>query len=48
MTVAMLFLLLALICFVVAALGVPSRVNLTAAGLACLTLSIMLGNVALT
>jgi hypothetical protein len=33
--------LLALICFVCAALGVPSRVNLTAAGLALWMLSLV-------
>jgi hypothetical protein len=34
MTIATLLLLIALVLFVIAAIGVPSRVNLTAAGLA--------------
>ncbi len=41
MDIAFIFLILALILFVVAAFGVSSRVNLTAAGLACLTASMI-------
>ena len=36
-----LFQLLAFFCFVAAALGVPARVNLLAAGLACWVLSVL-------
>jgi hypothetical protein len=42
MTLVSVFLILALILFVTAAAGVPSRVNLTAAGLACLTVAVLL------
>jgi len=44
MTVATLFLVLALICFVVAAIGYSYRkVNLLGAGLACLVLAQLIG-----
>ena len=43
-----LLLVVALICFILAALPVPSRVNLTATGLAFLTASILFGGVSLT
>jgi hypothetical protein len=42
-TIGLLCLVLALICFVLAAVGVTSRVNLTALGLAFYVLSIVLG-----
>ncbi len=42
-TLALLLLLAALILFVIAALGVSSRINLTAAGLACLTAYLLAG-----
>jgi hypothetical protein len=41
MSIATLLLIVALILFVLAAFGVPSRVNLTAAGLACLVASLL-------
>lgn len=41
MTISLLLLLIALILFIVAAVGVSSRINLTAAGLACLTASLL-------
>lgn len=41
MTLATLLLIAALILFVLAAFGVGSRINLTAAGLACLTASML-------
>ncbi len=45
MSVAALILIIALILFVLAALGVASgRINLTAAGLALLTLYLLLGS----
>ncbi len=44
MTVAMLFLIAALILFVVDVFGVAVRVNLQSAGLACLVLSMILGS----
>lgn len=45
MTIAAIILLLALVAFVLAAIGVPvRRINLTAAGLALLTLYILLGD----
>jgi hypothetical protein len=40
---ATIFLIAALILFIVAAIGVSSRINLTAAGLACLVASMLLG-----
>lgn len=42
MTLPFLFAILALICFVLAAFGVSSRVSLTDVGLACLTLSLVI------
>jgi hypothetical protein len=42
MTVHLILIVLALLCFIAAALGVPSRVNLTAAGLALLTLTLLI------
>jgi hypothetical protein len=41
MTLATLLLIAALVLFVLAAFGVASRINLTAAGLACLTASML-------
>ena len=41
MTLAILLLLVALILFVVAAIGVPTRINLIAAGLAFATASVL-------
>ncbi len=41
---ATIFLLAALILFIVAALGASSRINLTAAGLACLATSMLITN----
>ncbi len=38
---AAIFLIIALILFIVAAIGVASPINLTAAGLACLTAAIL-------
>ncbi len=38
---AMIFLIAALVLFIVAAFGVASRINLTAAGLACLVASML-------
>lgn len=44
MSVAALFLIIALVLFVLAAFGVGGgRINLTSAGLACLTASLLLG-----
>lgn len=43
MSIAALFLIAALILFVLAVIGVATRINLTAAGLACLTASFLLG-----
>lgn len=43
MTLATLFLLAALVLFVLSAFGVTSRVNLTAAGLASLTAALLTG-----
>ncbi len=48
MAIGMLLLILALLCFVVAAAGVASRINLTAAGLALVTLSMLVGGVVLS
>jgi hypothetical protein len=41
MSIAMLFLLAALILFIIAACNVASRINLVAAGLACATASVL-------
>lgn len=43
MDIATLLLVAALILFVIAATGVASRINLTAAGLACLTAAMLVG-----
>jgi hypothetical protein len=40
-TLVILLHVLAFFCFVFAALGVPARINLTAAGLACWMLSLL-------
>ena len=40
-TIDLVLLILALVCFIIAAAGVPSRVNLIAAGLALWMLSII-------
>lgn len=42
MSVAALLLVAALILFVLAAIGIASRINLTAAGLACFTAAFLL------
>lgn len=47
MSISALFLIAALILFVLAALGVAARFNLTAAGLACVTVALLLGTGAL-
>ncbi len=41
-TIQMLLYVVAFVLFIVSALGVPSKVNLTAAGLACWVLAIIL------
>ena len=41
MTIALLFLIAALILFITAAVGVASRINLVAAGLACVVVSML-------
>jgi len=47
MTISLLFLVAALILFIVAAIGVTTgRLNLTAAGLACLVAAQLVGRVA--
>lgn len=43
MTISALFLIAALILFIVSAAGVSSRINLQSAGLACLTASLLIG-----
>jgi len=43
MSVADIFLIAAIILFVLAAIGITSRVNLTAVGLACLAAAFLLG-----
>jgi hypothetical protein len=43
MTIALLFIILALICFIAAAAGISSPVNLTALGLVFLTVFLALG-----
>jgi hypothetical protein len=47
MTIATLCLILALILFVLAAVGVTSRFNLTAAGLAFMVLAMLVGGASL-
>jgi hypothetical protein len=47
MAIATILLLLALLCFILAAFGVASRVNLTDVGLALFVLSILAGSHAL-
>ena len=47
MTIASILLLLALLCFILAAFGVASRVSLTDVGLALLTAALLIGNVRL-
>ncbi len=42
MSIAIIFMILALILFVLAAIGIASRINLTAAGLACVTVSLLI------
>jgi hypothetical protein len=42
MTARLILIVLALLCFIASAAGVPSRINLTAAGLALLTLTLVL------
>ncbi len=42
MTLAAIFLIIALGLFIVAAVGVSTRINLTAAGLACVTVSMLI------
>lgn len=45
MTVGTILLILALVCFLLAAFGVAvARINLTAAGLACATASVLAGS----
>lgn len=41
MSIALVFLIAALILFIVAASGINSRINLIAAGLACLTAAVL-------
>ncbi len=43
MTIASIFIIAALICFILGAFGISSRVSLTDAGLACLTVAMLLG-----
>jgi len=43
---ALILLVAAFVLFVIAAIGVASRFNLIAAGLACATLYVLLGNLA--
>lgn len=47
MSIATLLLVAALILFIVSACGVPSRVNLQSAGLACVVAAMLAGNAAL-
>lgn len=47
MTIATLFLILALILFVVSAAGVSSRINLQSAGLACVVVAMLAGSAVL-
>ncbi len=42
MTTATILLLIALVLFILAAIGVGGRINLTAAGLACATAAVLL------
>lgn len=46
-TLALLFLVAALVLFVIATIPIPSRFNLVAAGLACWVLALLLGGVSL-
>lgn len=46
MTVATLFLIIALILFILAAAGFSARINLTAAGLACLVMAMLVPAIA--
>ena len=48
MDLAFILLLIAVICFVLSAFGVSTRVNLTALGLACFAGSFLAGGVALS
>jgi hypothetical protein len=41
MTIDALFLFVALVCFLLAAIGVPAKVNLLALGLACWVLTLL-------
>lgn len=43
MSIAVLFLVIALVLFIVDALGVASRINLQSAGLACVVVSMLAG-----
>lgn len=43
MSISIILLVIALILFIVSAVGVPSRINLQSAGLACWVLSILVG-----
>lgn len=45
MTIALLFIILAIVCFIAAAAGMNSPVNLTALGLVFLTIFLALGSV---
>ena len=45
MTLQLIFLICALVSFLLATFGVASKINLTALGLAFLTLSMLVGNV---
>jgi len=47
MSIATLFLILALILFVVSAAGVSSRINLESAGLACVVVAMLAGGAVL-
>jgi hypothetical protein len=48
MTTGTILLIIAFICFVLAAVGVgPTRINLTAAGLACAVASVLAGTLTL-
>lgn len=44
MSISAIFLVAALILFVLSAIGVPARINLTAAGLACITVVLLVGS----
>jgi hypothetical protein len=47
MDIALIILILALICFVVSAIGVAARVNLQSAGLALVVLAMLVGGATL-